>query len=62
MKDNIIYSVNGNNFSVDKNTGDLILNGDVIPHSVALELIEIIRHDLYEVREKKSNWYEKLFK
>lgn len=62
MKDQIIYSINGNEFSVDKNTGDLMLNGDNIPHSVALELIEIIRHDLYKVKERKENWINKLFK
>lgn len=62
MKDQIVYTINENKFVVDKNTGDLLLNGGVIPHSVALDLVEILRHDLYLVRDKKSNWFNSLFK
>lgn len=62
MKDQIIYTVNGNTFFVDKNTGDLLLNGGTIPHSVALELIEILRHDLYQVKEQRENFFTRLFK
>lgn len=62
MKDQIIYTVNGNTFFIDKNTGDLLLNGESIPHSVALELIEVLRHDLYQVKEQRENFFTRLFK
>lgn len=63
MTDQIIYTVNSNKFYIDKVTGDMVLNGEVISHLIALELIEILRHDLYKVQEEqKTNIFTRLFK
>lgn len=63
MTDQIIYTVNSNKFYIDKITGDMVLNGESISHLIALELIEILRHDLYKVQEEqKTNIFTRLFK
>lgn len=63
MTDQIIYTVNSNKLYIDRVTGDMVLNGEVISHLIALELIEILRHDLYKVQEEqKTNIFSRLFK
>jgi hypothetical protein len=63
MTDQIIYTINSNKFYIDRVTGDMVLNGEVISHLIALELIEILRHDLYKVQEEqKTNIFSRLFK
>jgi hypothetical protein len=53
-------------FHIEDQTGALVIecNGEVIKisHLVALELVEILRHKLYEQQEKSDSLIKRIFK
>lgn len=62
----IKYKLEELDFYVDKETGNLVIdyieNVAEIDNQVAIELIEILRHKLYQHREQKESVIKRFFK
>lgn len=62
----IKYKLEELDFYVDKETGNLVIdyieNVAEIDNQVAIELIEILRHKLYQHKEQKESLIKRFFK
>lgn len=62
----IKYKLEEVDFYVDKETGNLVIdyieNVAQIDNQVAIELIEILRHKLYQHKEQKESLIKRFFK
>ena len=62
----IKYTIHDTNFTVDINTGELLIETDgkvlILDNQIAIELMEILRQKLYLHKDQKDGILKRFFK